>query len=101
MNGIDVAREILEINPHQRIILASAYVEETLQETGTQPKQVTELMQKPFKLSRLVDRVEDKELYENLKKLNIDGGRIKDAGPSHEVLLDLLERLERMQNTRQ
>jgi CheY-like chemotaxis protein len=32
MNGMDVAKEILAINPHQRIIFASAYVKETLQE---------------------------------------------------------------------
>jgi len=29
-NGLEVAKEILTINPHQRIILASAYLEQTL-----------------------------------------------------------------------
>ena len=29
MNGMDVAKEILAVNPHQRIIFASAYVKET------------------------------------------------------------------------
>ena len=29
MNGMDVAKEILAVNPRQRIIFASAYVEET------------------------------------------------------------------------
>ena len=33
MNGMDVAKEILAVNPHQRIIFASAYVKETLQES--------------------------------------------------------------------
>ena len=32
MNGMEVAKEILAVNPHQRIIFASAYVKETLQE---------------------------------------------------------------------
>jgi CheY-like chemotaxis protein len=48
MNGMDVAKEILEVSPHQRIIFASAYVEETLEESVKQLKQVVELMQKPF-----------------------------------------------------
>ncbi|HJT47015.1 MAG TPA: response regulator, partial [Nitrososphaeraceae archaeon] len=30
INGMQVAKEILAINPHQRIIFASAYVKETL-----------------------------------------------------------------------
>ena len=30
MDGIEVANEILEINPQQRIIFASAYIKETL-----------------------------------------------------------------------
>ena len=30
INGMDVAKEILAVNPHQRIVFASAYVKETL-----------------------------------------------------------------------
>jgi CheY-like chemotaxis protein len=97
MNGMDVAKEILEINPHQRIIFASAYVEETLQESVLQLNQVVELMQKPFKLSRLVDTVEDKEVYEELKKLNVDIDRVRGAELSHETLSVLLEKLVRVQ----
>jgi len=33
INGLDVAKEILSINPHQRIIFASAYAKETLEES--------------------------------------------------------------------
>ena len=69
MNGMDVAKEILAVNPHQRIIFASAYVKETLQESVKQLKQIVELMQKPFTLSQLVDTVEDKEVYEELRIL--------------------------------
>ena len=50
-NRMDVAKEILGIDPHQRIIFPSAYVEETLQESVKQLKKVVELMQKPFNLS--------------------------------------------------
>jgi CheY-like chemotaxis protein len=97
MNGMEVAKEILEINPHQRIIFASAYVEETLQESVKQLNQVVELIQKPFTLSQLVNILENKESYEELKKLNVEVGLIRDAEPSHEILMDLLERLQRIQ----
>ena len=100
MNGMDVAKEILAVNPHQRIIFASAYVKETLQESVKQLKQIVELMQKPFTLSQLVDTVEDKEVYEELKNLNVDVNRIRAAEPTHELVIDLLERLRRIQKNR-
>jgi CheY-like chemotaxis protein len=100
MNGMEVAKEILAVNPHQRIIFASAYVKETLQESVKQLKQVVELMQKPFFLSQLVDTIEDKEVYEELKNLNVDVNRISAAEPSHELVIGLLERLKRIQKYR-
>jgi two-component SAPR family response regulator len=30
INGIEVAKEILAVNPHQRVIFASAYVKDTV-----------------------------------------------------------------------
>ena len=100
MNGMDVAKKILAVNPHQRIIFASAFVKETLQESVKQLKQVVELMQKPFSLSQLVDTVEDNGVYEELKSLNIDVNRIRAAEPTHELVIDLLERLKKIQKYR-
>lgn len=100
MNGMDVAKEILGVNPHQRLIFASAYAKETLQESVKQLKQIVELMQKPFSLTQLVDTVEDKEVYEELKNLNVDVNRIRAAEPTHEIVIDLLERLRRIQKNR-
>lgn len=97
MDGMDVAKEILAINPDQRIIFASAYAEETLRDSVKQLKQVVELMQKPFSLSLLVDLVEDKGAYEELKELNLNIDRIKDAEMPHQTLIDLLERLRKIQ----
>ena len=85
---------------YQRIIFASAYVKETLQESVKQLKQIVELMQKPFTLSQLVDTVEDKEVYEELKSLNVDVNRIRAARPTHELVIDFLERLKKIQKYR-
>ena len=97
---MDVAKEILAINSHQRIIFASAYVKETLENSIKELKQVVELMQKPFSLSKLVDIVEDKEVYEDLRALNIDIDLGPAATPTHEQIIDLLERLKRIQKHR-
>jgi CheY-like chemotaxis protein len=60
-DGLQVAKEILDMNPEQRIIFASAYVQETLVESVKELKKVVELMQKPFSMSALIDTVENKE----------------------------------------
>ena len=100
INGMDVAKEILAINFHQRVIFASAYVKETLEHSIKELKQVVELIQKPFSLNLLVDIVEDKRVYEDLRTLNIDVDLVKAANPTHEQILDLLERLKRIQKHR-
>ncbi len=69
MNGLEVAKEILNTNPDQRIIFASAYVKETLEESIRELKQVVELLQKPFDIDILIDQIEDKEVYDGLKML--------------------------------
>jgi hypothetical protein len=68
-DGLQVAKGIFDLNPNQRIIFASAYVQETLEESVQKLKRVVELLQKPFDIHTLVDTIEDKEAYEGLKKL--------------------------------
>jgi DNA-binding NtrC family response regulator len=83
-NGMEVAKEILNLNPHERIIFASAYVKETLVDSVKQLKKVVELMQKPFDMQALVDTIEDKEIYNGLEKLNVNVKKIKNLEPTHE-----------------
>jgi len=98
MNSMNVAKEILAVSPHQRIIFASTYVKETLQESVKQLKQIVELIQKPFTLNQLVDTVEDKEVYKELKNLNVDVNRIR--APELILVIDLLQGLRRIQKNR-
>jgi DNA-binding response OmpR family regulator len=99
-DGMEVAKEILAENPRQRIIFASAYVRESLEDMVKQLNQVVELLQKPFEPSALVDTIEDKEIYEGLEKLNTDIELIKDLKATHEQLSDLLEGLRKLQKGR-
>jgi CheY-like chemotaxis protein len=100
-DGIEVAKEILELNPNQRIIFASAYVKETLVYAVKNLKQVVELMQKPFDANALVDTVEDKGVYEDLKKLMVSVRQIKvDREPTQQQIRDLFESLRKIQKGR-
>ena len=100
INGMQVAEEILATNPRQRIIFASAYVKETLTDSIRKLKQVVELMQKPFDITTLIDTVEDKEVYSELKRFNVDVDIIKAINPTHEQIIDLLKRLKTVQKGR-
>lgn len=101
INGIEVAKEILAVNPHQRIIFASAYIKDTVIDSIKNLRQVTtESVQKPFEIKRLIDLVEDKMVYEELKKLDVDIDVIKAVNPTHEQVSDLLGRLQNVRNYR-
>ena len=99
-DGMQVAKEILEMNPKQRIIFASAYVEETLEDAVKQLKQVVELMQKPFAVDALVDTIEDKEVYEGLKEIMLNMKQIKNESPSPQQLKSLFQSLRKIQKGR-
>jgi CheY-like chemotaxis protein len=99
-DGLQTAKEILQINPEQRIIFASAYVRETLVESVKELKRVVELMQKPFTMSALVDTVENREAYEGLKSLMTTARDIikdSDKNPSSDQIRDLFEGLRKVQ----
>src|ERR671919_364616 len=99
-DGLQAAKEILDINPEQRIIFASAYVKETLVESVKELKRVVELMQKPFSMSALVDTVENKEAYEGLKSLMTTARDIvkdSDNNPSSDQIRELFEGLRKVQ----
>jgi CheY-like chemotaxis protein len=99
-DGMEVAKEILSINPNQRIIFASAYVKDTLQFAVKELKMVVELMQKPFKVQALVDTIEDIEIYSELKKLQVNAEIFKAVNPTHGQLNNLLESVKAIQKNR-
>jgi CheY-like chemotaxis protein len=90
MDGLQVAKEILTVNPRQRIIFASAYVKETLKDSVKGLKQVVELLQKPFSSQILVDTVKDKQVYKQLRRYKVDTKVLQKAELTHEQLMDLL-----------
>ena len=102
-DGLQVAKEILESNPSQRIIFASAYVKETLRESVKELRQVVELMQKPFLPEALVDVIEDSDAYPELKKLFVNVSKMTESdfeNPSPDQIKDILEGLKKIQKGR-
>lgn len=100
MNGLEAAKKILELNRSQRIIFASAYVQETLVDSIKNLKQIVELLQKPFSLQDLIDTIEDKSIYDELAKLNVDVQNLKDLNPTHAQIRDYLEALRKIQKAK-
>lgn len=100
IDGLNVAKEILKLCPRQRIIFASAYVQETLEDSIKNLKQIVELLQKPFGLKALVDTIEDKEIYAELEKLNVDIKNLQELNPTHAQIRDYLEALKKLQKGR-
>jgi CheY-like chemotaxis protein len=99
-DGLEAAKEILELNPKQRIIFASAYVKESLEDSVKQLKQVVELMQKPFEADSLVDTIEDKEAYEGLKTLIANIKEFDLDNPTKEQISSLFESIRKIQKGR-
>jgi CheY-like chemotaxis protein len=99
-NGLQVAKEIFELNSNQRIIFASAYVQDTLVDSVKHLKRVVELMQKPFGLEQLIDTVEDNEAYNALNELIVGIREIKDLSPTNKQIQNLFQNVRRIQKYR-
>jgi hypothetical protein len=54
-------------------------------------KQVVELLQKPFSLHTLLDTIKDKQIYEQLRRYNVDSKMLQKAELTHEQLMELLK----------
>ena len=86
IDGFEVAKEILTINPHQRIIIASAYNKEIFEEGADFFDIPLEVLQKPFRRDTLIATVEDTALYDKLKKYLEDIEPFRKANLRHEQL---------------
>lgn len=96
-DGMEVAKDILSLNPQQRIIFASAYVKEIIQREMSELKNHLELvenLQKPFSLDVLVEKVEFKDLREALNQYGFKNPILEDISTSYVELKYLIKNLE-------
>ena len=99
-DGLEVAKEILELDPRQRIIFASAYIKETLEDSVKELKLVVELMQKPFEADTLADTIEDKASFEALKGLIVSIKEFDLEKPTKDQISSIFEGLRKIQKGR-
>jgi len=72
MTGLQAAVEILDINPQQRIIFASGYIEKTLLDILTKLNRAIAVIEKPFSLDVLEHMINNVAIFEKLEKININ-----------------------------
>ena len=72
MTGLQAAAEILNINPQQRIIFASGYLEKTLLEVLTKLNRAIAVIEKPFSLDVLEHMINNVAIFQKLEKININ-----------------------------
>jgi len=58
-------------------------------------RQDVEIIRKPFVQQTLVDKIEDREIYTELEKFNVDIDCIKAADIRHDQLRDMLQILKK------
>jgi DNA-binding NtrC family response regulator len=72
INGIEVAKEIIKINPKQRVIIPSAHSREFLFHSKKEIENPVEFVQKRFDLQTFIDTLENQLFYPGLQRLNQD-----------------------------
>ncbi len=72
MTGLQAAVEILNINPQQRIMFASGYIEKTLLDTLSKLNRAIPVIEKPFSLDVLEHMINNITIFEKLEKMNIN-----------------------------
>ena len=70
MTGIEAAKEILKINPEQRIIFASGNLEKSLRESISELGKLVEVIEKPFLIEDLEVMIKQTSVLEKLENIN-------------------------------
>ena len=99
INGLEVAKEILTLNLHQRIIIVSAYASEILSQDSVGSNFPMEVLEKPISNEALIDTVEDTAIFNELKKFDLNIDAFMRGGFSHEQLRELADILKNVKGS--
>ena len=94
-----MAKEILTLNLHQRIIIVSAYASEILSQASGGSNLPLEVLEKPISNQVLIDTVEDTATFKELKKFDLNIDAFKKGGFSHEQLRDASDILKNVKGS--
>ncbi|HVX02661.1 MAG TPA: response regulator [Nitrososphaera sp.] len=88
-DGLQAAREILSVNPRQRIVFVSDS-DGCTTELQKEFYGRVEVIQKPFEHKALIELIESAEVYRALEKLGLNMQKLKECNLHHFQLQDLL-----------
>jgi hypothetical protein len=91
-SGMEIAKEILTVNPRQRIvwILTSEVYQSIAKKPAEEVTTSFVIIQKPVGIHKLLDIIELKEVYSELEKLRVDTDVIRRANFRHDQILNIL-----------
>src|SRR4030095_10207022 len=96
LTGMEAAKEILAANPRQRIIIATDCItHDLLDSIKTLNCSSVELLQKPSGDDVIVSLIEEKEIFKELQKLDINTEYVKSAQFRHEQMISMLSALRK------
>jgi len=90
---LETVREIVELVPDQKIIFVSFYTKIVRISSAKKLKHAVEVLQKPFSMDVFIDKIEAREIVEQLETFGIHMSDLKYHLPSHKHLTKLLEEL--------
>ena len=96
-DGVQTAKEILELNPSQRILFSSAFVKECLVDSLKNFINIISVFEKPFDLEGFVDTIEDEEAYDKLEKLNIKFHQFGELDPTNPEIEEMIKEVTKKQ----
>lgn len=91
-SGMEIAKEILTVNPRQRIVLLlrSEVYQSIAKKSIEEVKTSLVILQKPVPMHSILDMIELKEVYSELEKMHVDTELIRRANFRHEQILNIL-----------
>ncbi|MBS1268425.1 MAG: Regulator of RpoS [Nitrosopumilus sp.] len=86
--GIEVAQYIFEKNANQRVIMASAYVNHSIEQQLSKLGKVTEILVKPFKINYMLKMLESADHVKFAAEINSSKGNTNEKVAKYESFLN-------------
>ena len=101
VSGMEIVKEILSVNPRQRIVLvltSEVYHRSITKKLAEEPNTPLAIIQRPAAIQSVIDLIELKEVYSELRKMHVDTDAIRRANFRHEQILNILNLVTNQRN---
>ena len=101
VSGMEIVKEILSVNPRQRIVLvltSEVYHRSITKKLAEEPNTPLAIIQRPAAIQSVIDLIELKEVYSELRKKHVDTDAIRRANFRHEQILNILNLVSNQRN---